>query len=305
MLYFVDESGHDLKQAPYSVLAAVGLSEASVWPFATAFSNLMRDLLRIPNAEKYEAKGSKLLTRRVFALAGQRSDFGDDQRDALIDALHTKNATGTPATRDELAALSQAKLLFVDRALDLAARSGARTFLSMVPRTAPQQRDESFLRKDFSYLFQRVHCDVSDHDHREQGLLVFDELDPHLCRRLIGQMRQYFVGTGRGEFRAERIVPLPFFVRSDLTPPIQLADIVAYVGNWGLRMPRMEEPARPELRPYADKIFQMRYVGRERPHMLPRRLGRQIWGIAHIPDLRPRSEIEEDPVQAAPEPGAA
>jgi hypothetical protein len=48
MLYFVDESGIDLKEAPCSVLAGVGIVEANVWPFAQAFLRLKEDILRFP-----------------------------------------------------------------------------------------------------------------------------------------------------------------------------------------------------------------------------------------------------------------
>lgn len=104
-------------------------------------------------------------------------------------------------------------------------------------------------------------------------------------------MTKYFVETATGRSRAGRVIPLPFFVHSDLTPPIQLADIVGYIGNWGLRMPRMPEPAREELRPYADRVFALRYSGNEKRGFLLKK-GPRIWGIAYIPDLRPRSEHE-------------
>jgi hypothetical protein len=45
------------------------------------------------------------------------------------------------------------------------------------------------------------------------------------------------------------------------------------------------------LKPLADRVFKLRYSGREVP--LKRRLGKRgkhIWGIAYIPDLRPRTE---------------
>ncbi len=53
----------------------------------------------------------------------------------------------------------------------------------------------------------------------------------------------------------------------------------------------MPEPAREELKPLADRVFSLRYSGRE--VLLKRRLGKRgkrIWGIAYIPDLRPRNE---------------
>lgn len=105
------------------------------------------------------------------------------------------------------------------------------------------------------------------------------------------QIHKYFRETDRGQQRAERMIPMPFFVHSDLTPAIQIADLVAYIVNWGLRLDRMPERARDELKPLSDRVFNLRYSGREVP--LKRRLGKRgkpIWGIAYIPDLRPRNE---------------
>lgn len=294
MLYFVDESGIDLKRAPCVVLAGVSISEANVWPLTQAFMRLTEEVLRFPPAMSYEIKGSKLLSRRVYRHAALMDPLPADRRDEAIRRLLEKNVEGVDVGREELAALGQAKLIFAERALGLAADFGMTVFASIVPRDAPQQRDRSFLRKDFAYLFQRIHCHVCDQDENDHGVLIFDEQDPALSMRLMDQIHKYFRETERGQQRAERMIPMPFFVHSDLTPAIQIADLVAYVVNWGLRLDRMPEPARDELKPLADRVFALRYSGREVP--LKRRLGKRgkhTWGISYIPDLRPRNEREE------------
>lgn len=291
MLYFVDESGIDLKKAPCLVLAGVAIREADVWPFTQAFWDLSAEILRFPPETSYEIKGSKLLKKRVFQQAALLDPLPAAQRNAAIESLLKKNEEGRNVDREELAALAQAKLLFVQRALGLAADFGMTVFASIVPRDAPQQRDRSFLRKDFAYLFQRIHCHVCDQDDEIHGVLIFDEQDPALSQRLMDQIHKYFRETDRGQQRAERMIPMPFFVHSDLTPATQIADLVAYIVNWGLRLDRMPEPAREELKPFADRVFDLRYSGREVP--LKRRIGKRgkhIWGIAYIPDLRPRNE---------------
>jgi hypothetical protein len=91
------------------------------------------------------------------------------------------------------------------------------------------------------------------------------------------------------------MIPMPFFVHSELTPAIQLADVVAYIINWGLRMPRMPEAARVELKPLADKVFGLRYQGNEVPVAgRTRARKKRIWGIAYIDDLRPHGEKPQD-----------
>ncbi len=295
MLYFVDESGIDLKEAPCVVLAGVGVKESDVWPFAQAFSKLKEEILRFPVGQVYEAKGTKLLTRRVFQQARLAALLPDEDRSRAIEILFEKNARGENAGFHELLALAQAKLAFVDRALDLAKEFGMTVFASIVPRDAPQQRDGSFLRKDFAYLFQRIHCHVCDGPDHAHGVLIFDEQDRALSQGLLDQINRYFVETERGQQRAERMIPMPFFVHSELTPAIQLADIVAYIINWGLRMSKMPEPSRVELKPFADKVFELRYQGRE--VSLSRRIltrKKRIWGISYISDLRPSGERSDE-----------
>jgi Protein of unknown function (DUF3800) len=291
MLYFVDESGIGLKKSPCVVLAGVSIREAEVWPLTQAFIALRAEILRFPAEMSYEIKGSKLLHRRVFRHASLLEPLPASQRNTAIESLLQKNEEGQDVGREELAALAQAKILFVERALGLAADFGMNVFASIVPRDAPQQRDRTFLRKDFAYLFQRIHCHVCDQDDDVHGVLIFDEQDPALSQRLMDQIHKYFRETDRGQQRAERMIPMPFFVHSDLTPAIQIADLIAYIINWGQRLDRMPEPAREELKPLADRVFSLRYSGREVP--LKRRLGkrgRHIWGIAYIPDLRPKNE---------------
>lgn len=154
MFYFVDESGHDLRLSPCAVLAGVALAESDLWSFAKEFSRLKSEILGISEPQTYDAKGSKLLTRRVFSLASQAEPLSVEERRLLVDSLHAKNANGESVSRRELAALAQAKLSFVSAALDLADRFRCRLFLSIVPRDAPRQGDDSFLRKDFFTYFR-------------------------------------------------------------------------------------------------------------------------------------------------------
>jgi hypothetical protein len=123
-------------------------------------------------------------------------------------------------------------------------------------------------------------------------LVVFDELEKAQSRILIHQMERYFLRTEIGCQRSSRIVPEPFFVHSDLTTAVQLADIVAYCFNWGTRLNRMTEPTRREIEPLAELAFNMRYVGRR-----SNEAGGQEWpvyGVFYLDDLRPRQEREAD-----------
>jgi len=78
------------------------------------------------------------------------------------------------------------------------------------------------------------------------------------------------------------IVPEPFFVHSDLTTAVRLADIVAYILNWGFRVPKMTKPRREEVRPFADMVFDLSYKG---THLMEDGSTRTLYGITYLEDL--------------------
>ena len=97
-------------------------------------------------------------------------------------------------------------------------------------------------------------------------------------------MAAYFLGSDTGRYRSSRVVPEPFFVHSDLTTGVFLADLAAYILGWAWRLGRMAQPCREELKPYADKLHDMQFHG-EKP-----RAGQDgVWplhGIVYLDDLR-------------------
>ena len=120
--------------------------------------------------------------------------------------------------------------------------------------------------------------------------MVFDELERSQSHLLIDQMRRYFAHTTVGRHRSNRIIPEPFFVHSDLTTGVQIADLVAYVILWGFRMPTMNKPARTELSQLSRQVAGLRYLATRE------RLGNpdfEIWSFAHVSDLRTQAEREE------------
>lgn len=88
--------------------------------------------------------------------------------------------------------------------------------------------------------------------------------------------------TAKGRMRSSNIIPEPFFVHSDLTTAIQIADLVAYITSWGVKVGSMPEPARPELQQLADQVCQLRYRA-------TREINGQenfsVWSFAIIDDL--------------------
>jgi len=299
MLFFIDESGHDHGEAPYEVLAAVAVAERDLW-------NLIQSI-RAAELESFgvhlsgvgvEFKGKKLLKHKTFRHAEQGLPMDANTRRAFAREFLLKGqreAAGgavEPRLRDEFTAYGQAAIGFVRRALEISARFRVKTFAAIVHPEASRSEDPTLLRRDYGFLFERFFYYLEDRSPNEMGLIVFDELEKAQSRLLIHQMEKYFLRTQKGQQRASRVVPEPFFVHSDLTTAVQLVDIVAYCFNWGLRLAnKMTAPVREEIKPLADIAFNMRYVGRRFDEA-----GTQEWpvyGVFYLDDLRPRDEREE------------
>ncbi len=104
-------------------------------------------------------------------------------------------------------------------------------------------------------------------------------------------MGRYFRETHTGRTRSSRVIPEPVFVHSDLTTGIQLADLVAYLISWNVRVHNMDRPRRPELDEFGRLVVSLRHrsqVERADGTELP------IWSFAIIDDLRPRDERSGD-----------
>ncbi|WP_256091437.1 hypothetical protein [Candidatus Thiosymbion oneisti] len=71
---------------------------------------------------------------------------------------------------------------------------------------------------------------------------------------------------------------------------VQIADILAYLMAWGVRVGGMSRPAREELGDLAAQVCDMRYQARREVDGNP---DFSIWSFAVIDDLRPRGGREE------------
>lgn len=113
----------------------------------------------------------------------------------------------------------------------------ARLFAAVIPRSVKKPdtvEAEEFLRKDFVYLLERFfyHLELKN----QMGLLVMDETDRTEDRRFVRRLERYFSASHTGRYRTVRIVPSPFFVASDMTYPIQAADLCIYCVNHAFRL---------------------------------------------------------------------
>jgi len=300
MLLFIDESGHNRKEMPCEVLAGVAVSEDNLWNLVQAIRSVEKDCFGgyLRELHAREIKGRTLLKKKRFRSAkrsvqipaGELADLANSCLRKGLNASKLGLST-SGATERELVAYSRQVLDFVHQVIDLAARFSVQVFASVVDATAPRP-EPGLLRKDYVYLFERYFYFLETFAPRERGLVVFDELDKAQSHVLLQQMAAYFLGTETGKYRSSRIVPEPFFVHSDLTTGVFLADLAAYIIGWAWRLGRMEQPVREELRPYARKLHDMQFHGEK-----PKAKGAGVWhlhGITYIDDLRGQADREEE-----------
>lgn len=277
--FFIDESGQDRRASPYEVLAALAVEDRKIWPLIRQLSDAQQHHFGMRLFEAYgrEAKAQKLLNAKTFRLAAQSPPMDSGLRAKLA---HELLLDGTAVSRERLTALSQAKIAYCRFALRLARTHRAKVFATIVPQSAPRPSKADALRKDYAYLFERLYYFLNGLPDDPMGFLVFDELDRSASHILLGQVSGYFVRTTNGRTRSRLIIPEPFFVHSDLTSLVQLADIVAYTVSWGVRLRNMAQPGREELADVAGDVLDLRFS---------RRLdsGERQWGFKVIEDLRP------------------
>lgn len=284
---FVDESGHDRKASPYEVLAGVAIRDQIVGSVISQLQEAeSRCFGRRYSDGPRELKGKALLKRKVFRHRDLDADVDMKDVPALARAALDE---GAQADKRMLKALALAKLDYVASLFDICSQFNCRAFASIVETDSPPT-ETGGLRKDYAYLFERFFYFLEDNSREEQGIVVFDELEKSRSHLLVDQMHRYFADTAVGQHRAPRIISEPFFVHSDLTTGIQIADLVAYIISWGFRTSQMTKLARVELASFVQQVADLRY------NAVRNRLGNPqfvIWSFAHISDLRTQLERDE------------
>ncbi|MAM73017.1 MAG: hypothetical protein CMO29_04295 [Tistrella sp.] len=280
---FVDESGQDRRYSPYEVLAGVAIEDRRIWPLICQIADAQRYFFGMPLFEAYgaEAKAKELLKTKTYKLAAQMEPFSNEERRQLAKEM-LENGDAPSCAR--LTALGQDKIAYCEFVLKLAEKHQGKIFATMVPRDAPRPPDGDAMRKDYAFFLERFYHFLNQTPDDPMGFLVFDELDKSASHVLLGQISRYFQRTSNGRARSRLIVPEPFFVHSDLSSLIQIADLVAYIVSWGLRLPRMPATTRPELAPLMEIVRRMRYR-----HLTDG--GDAVWGVKEIRDLRPRAAV--------------
>lgn len=283
---FIYESGHDRKASPYEVLAGVAVEDRVLWDLICDLhaAEIQHFGVRYTKGSD-ELKGTNLLKTKVFTHAGLSGTVPDGER---VPLARFALEHGAKANSIHLKALAQAKIAYVKSVFEICDKYRCKAFASIVETNAPPTGSEG-LRKDYAYLFERFFYYLEDMGGQAMGSVVFDELEKSQSHILVAQMQWYFRALATGRKRAKQVIPEPFFVHSDLTTGIQIADLVAYIVSWAFRTSAINKPARAELVPFAEHVAKLRYDAK-------RDVGGEtlrVWGFAHIDDLRTRTERDQ------------
>lgn len=255
---FIDESGQDHKDSPYEVLAGVAIEDTALWKLIKDMHELELDCFgRRYRLDNREIKALKFLNKKTFRLAHQMDPIDLFERMPLAKSALDN---GEHATKKQLTALAQAKLSYVKQVFQLCHQYRCKIFASIVADHTKVIADAGMLRKDYIYLFERFFYFLEDTPGEPRGIVVFDELDKSASHILLTQMDKYFKRTAKGRLRSSLVIPEPFFVHSDLTTGIQIADFIAYLLSWNFRVEnKLTKPGREELNVYVELLKPLRY----------------------------------------------
>lgn len=241
LLLFMDESGHDHKTMPYEVRGGFAVHARNLWRLVTELIAHETHCFGAPlHSFGAEIKGAKLLRKKTFKLAGQDDPFDEARRQELTRQFLARTQAGHDPTRSGLTAYGQACIEMGRRTFTALENTDAKILAAAIPRGSSDRRLKStapdYLRKDQIYLLERYFYLLEESD--ETGVIVMDESDKTADRSFIRRLHSYFTRTSRGQKWLTRIVPSPLFVASEMTYPVQAADMVIYALNWGFRLPR-------------------------------------------------------------------
>ena len=303
-LLFLDESGHDHQNMPYEVRGGIAVHASRLWPF-------IQDMQRLELASfgtalhqfKTELKGCKLLDKDRFKWATQEQPMLDEERRKHCRGFLTKGLEKKSPIKPEFTAYGQGCLEMATGMFELLRQHNARLFATAIPRkvTRPVTFEaEEYLRKDQVFLLERYFYFLEQE--KQHGLLVMDAVEKNEDRRFVRRLEAYFRKTQTGRYRSAWIVPAPLFVSSDMTYPIQAADLAIYCINWGFRLPKrgMNAPIRTEIAEnYGQWLAELQFRGEGS------RDGDvyDSYGIVFIPDpytARVGSEQKEEAMPSRP-----
>ena len=231
MLVFIDESGalHPNDPSPRATLCAVCVPEGISRAFNQSLHDLVKTIYPSRDPMEMEIKAEKFLARRPFEYSAERR--------ALVSAVS-----------------------------DLIESTPLAIYAVQMPRpTIVPNWPASMLRPHYRLLMERVELHMRAQEPDGFAKVLFDERDPGADAADSRSFRTFMSTTAEGK-SWQHILDTPFFVSSDITPGIQVADLVAgalrhyiqlqdahsaFTTDWERAVERLSDAARAKSRDFA------------------------------------------------------
>jgi len=227
----MDESGHDHRNLPYEVRGGICIDVGQVWEFTARMKQLetscFGDCLSNYGSE---IKGTKLLEKKRFTWAAGGPPVDPTERRKLSRGFLARTAKGQDAPKEMWWAYGQSSLEMAKGIVRLAQVMKCKVFASLVPKgraVKPAEIPDDYVRKDLAFLFERYFYFLDERG--SNGLLVLDETNRTDDRRYLKRIERYFASHEMGKEHAKRILPSPLFIGSEMSYPIQAADVLIYM----------------------------------------------------------------------------
>lgn len=193
MLVFVDESYKQSDHpSPKTTFSAVLVPEGKYREFDTELLKLKKYFWKVDNHYEFELKGRELLSEKAINL---------------------------PRNRE-----------FVLQLQSLCRLIGIVTFAVVQDGTITLASQSDFLPDLYRALARRINTYMEEKRPNENAILFFDDIDDATNYRVAISFNNFMYRHYWGA-RWQAIVPTAFFCNSRVTPPMQVADLVAYCVN--------------------------------------------------------------------------
>jgi len=230
--FYIDESGNrDVKKTdePY-VLTAVGMYENQWRGFNTHLTgmktNLARQYSRDIAQDQMEVK-SNFVTKPRFR---KKSPFFSVLSDEDIHHI----------SEHYLNQLDRAKMCIVASVIDKAElREGT---------TGEQMHEWAY-----QFLLERIQHFMGNNHRKHNALIIMDDAGANL-NRSITLMHARLLRAGNEVMKFRNIIEYPFFVSSELSNGVQLADLVAYTIYHTFRYEKPDYEFMRRIRPYISRL---------------------------------------------------
>ena len=193
MLVFVDESYHaGTDPNAKSTFSAVLIQERRYREFDMKLFDLKKHFWKVANPYDMELKGRQLLSSRALNL---------------------------PKHRD-----------FVEQFITLCKEVGAVFFAVVQDGIFPLASESNRLPNLYRSLVRRINTFMADKYPDHQAVLFFDGIDHRTNQKIAISFNNFMYRHHWGQ-ASKNILPTPFFCDSEVSPGIQIADVLAYCVN--------------------------------------------------------------------------